>query len=396
MGSVRIHWAFMRVPARVLVLFSLYGLLAAPTPSRTAHAQGRSGVGARFEYLRGAGAERCPDRESLVKQVTVRLGFDPFTGGEGGRVRCEIVGADGGLRSRIETWDGAGRPTGTRSLTSQRNDCDDLVPALVLVVALASGHPLPPQPRAEEPPVVPTRVAPAPVRAAVPSSPPPPSPALPPPPPPPPRPTAPPARPPITAGPPLVAQVTPARETAPNPVARASAPPPPPSAAPPGMPVSLLVGAGALGTAGALPGPSWGALVTVGARRGAASLALQGRYDAPATQTVEGGRIRVWALSLAAVPCLHGGPFAACALVGAGMIRGSGEGVPGARTGADLWAVLGLRAAYAVPLGGTLSLMAHVDVLGAPVETVMRIGDSAVWTTPVVSGAAGLTLLARY
>jgi hypothetical protein len=58
--------------------------------------------------------------------------------------------------------------------------------------------------------------------------------------------------------------------------------------------------------------------------------------------------------------------------------------------------LVGVRAAYVVPLGGTLSLMAHADLLAAPVETVMRIGDSAVWATPVVSGAAGLTLLARY
>jgi len=313
-----------------------------------------------------------------MTQMTTRLGFDPFSGREGGRVRCEIAGSAGGLRSLIETWDAAGRSTGIRSLTSQRTDCQDLVPALVLVVTLGSRPPAPAPPqRPAVTPVTPVRVTPPTARAAVAEAPfpapPAPSPA------------------PVAAAPPVASPVV-ARDAPTMAVARTSqAPTPAPSA-----PVSLLLGAGALGTAGAVPAPSWGALVTVGARRGRYSLSLQGRYDAPATEAVEGGRIRVWALSLAGVPCRHAGGLAGCAIAGAGIIRGSGEGVPGARSGADLWAVVGVRVAYAVPLGETLSLVGHADLLGAPLQTVMRIGDSAVWTTPVLSGAAGLTVLARY
>lgn len=162
-------------------------------------------------------------------------------------------------------------------------------------------------------------------------------------------------------------------------------------------PVSFLVGAGAIGTAGVLPRPSWGAVVTAGARWGVAALSLEGRYDAPASVTVEeGGRIRVWTASLAAVPCLHVGPLAGCAIAGAGIIRGAGVAVPAARTDVGPWALFGLRAAYHLSLGRTLVLKAHADLLAAPVETRMSLGESAVWATPLVSGAAGLTLLAVY
>jgi hypothetical protein len=161
--------------------------------------------------------------------------------------------------------------------------------------------------------------------------------------------------------------------------------------------VSFLVGAGAIGTAGALPGPSWAAIVSAGARRGIGSLSLEGRADAPSSVSIDdGGRIRVWMASLAAVPCLHLGPFAGCAVAGAGIIRGAGLSVPAARTDLGPWALLGLRAAAHVPLGRTLLLQAHADLLAAPVKTQMSLGDSAVWTTPLLSGAAGLTLLALY
>src|SRR6185503_20826227 len=80
----------------------------------------------RFEYVRGAGAERCPDREALLTGIKARLGYDPFDERGVERVRCEIAGTAGGLRSRVETWDKAGRSTGARSLTSPRSDCSDL------------------------------------------------------------------------------------------------------------------------------------------------------------------------------------------------------------------------------------------------------------------------------
>jgi len=163
-------------------------------------------------------------------------------------------------------------------------------------------------------------------------------------------------------------------------VARAA---PPPAPSPRAKPVSFLMGAGAIGSAGALPAPSWGALVTAGARLGVSSLSLEGRYDAPSYLAVDqGGRIRVWMASLAAVPCLHLARLAGCAIAGAGIIRGAGLAVPDARTAVGPWALVGLRAAYHQPLGRTLLLKVHADLVAAPVETQMRLGNDAGWTTP--------------
>src|SRR5687767_254078 len=120
---------------------AVFGLIAIQAAAVGARAQSPAATPIRFEYIRGTGAELCPDRAVVLTGIRARLGHDPF-GDEGGvRVRCEIAGNAGGLRARVETWDRAGRSTGTRSLTSPRSDCSDLAEALLLVLTLASGPP---------------------------------------------------------------------------------------------------------------------------------------------------------------------------------------------------------------------------------------------------------------
>jgi hypothetical protein len=156
-----------------------------------------------------------------------------------------------------------------------------------------------------------------------------------------------------------------------------------------------MLGLGALGTAGALPDPSWGVTATAGLRWGLRSLAVEGRYDAPVSVAVGTGSVSLWIASLSVVPCLHHNLFAACALVGGGVIRGAAHDVPAARTGLTAWMAVGARAAWRIPVTRGSALGLHLDILAQPAETEVRIGDTQVWTTPRLSGALGLSWLAE-
>jgi hypothetical protein len=153
-------------------------------------------------------------------------------------------------------------------------------------------------------------------------------------------------------------------------------------------------GAGVIGTAGAAPGLSWGATVFAGVRWGALSVAVEPRIDVPASTDVPaGGRISVLTASGAATPCVHAGGLAGCAVVAAGIVRGRGQDVLNARAASAPWLALGGRAAWELRLGASFVLRLHADVLAIPIQTVVRVGDEAVWRTPRASLALGVAAM---
>lgn len=374
---------------RLLTALAVCQTICVPR-SRAADAPDEAAAGgvalqtAQLEYFRGPGAQRCPDRDEVVKAIAGRLGFNPF-GAHGDRiVRCEVVRDEPGLRAIIEARDAAGRVTGTRILRSPRQDCSELGPALTLVLGLAAGKPTDwgATPQSTTPTTTPatatTVVKPGP--AATPTK---------------------------------AATAAGAVDAASRPIARpsevaAAARRPDPGQRPTEVTTvvadapaasdssrpAVLVAAGALATLGALPSASWGVLASGGLGWRRLSVSLEGRYDAPADRGVDSGVVSLWAASLSAVPCLHHGRWAACALAGVSLLRGVGREVPGARTGLTAGLQTGARVAFhlgrAAGARGS-ALRVHADVLAHPVDTTVQIGDAAVWTTPRLSGALGFS-----
>lgn len=170
-------------------------------------------------------------------------------------------------------------------------------------------------------------------------------------------------------------------------------PSPPPAPSPP-VPLRLGIGLGvhlALGTA---PSPAPGLDLGVRLRRGAWSVALEGRWDRssagltfPSHGLVE---LRSQLVTGTLVPCIHAWFLHGCALVGAGVRQitvtapeGSSDSVSRA-IGA-----LGLRLGAEARLGPSLAAQLAVDLAMPLVSTPYRIGEPSswhdAWTPPPVS-----------
>ncbi|HRI54361.1 MAG TPA: hypothetical protein PLW65_29685, partial [Pseudomonadota bacterium] len=153
-------------------------LLALTWQLAAAHAETQA---VRLLYTRGEGAAGCPDEQTLRESAAARLGYDPFRAEAPSAVSAVLTRGPRGLRAVVELRDASGRVTGSRLLTTARNDCQELASAMVLAICIAvdpfvlSRPALP-----SEPPVTPP---PSPTPASSPAPPPcPVCPACPPPP----------------------------------------------------------------------------------------------------------------------------------------------------------------------------------------------------------------------
>src|SRR5579871_316395 len=305
----------------------------------------------RLEYARGEGAISCPDARAFAEAVAGRLGYEPFDPAAARRVDVTIGRRERGFEARIQMVDGGGAPTAERQFSSRAGDCAELAATTELDC----------------------RSAVDPFRAAAPAP-------------------APPAAPAIEAAPAPPPPAAPVAElpAVPAVVARAApvlAPPPPRPAVP-------EAGVAVVGAVGAAPAAALGFEVRIGVRRGALSLALEGRADLPASTPLAMGDVSAWLLAGSLVPCAHWRAFAACALATAGALRAVGHGLVDARQVTDPWIALGARLGARVPLHGSVSFEAHLDAVAPLVQTELKVGDAAVWSTPAVAlaAAAGLAV----
>lgn len=130
---------------------------------------------ARLAWVRGDGAERCPDTAAMAARVVALLqGADPFRGAPAHSVEAAIERDDDGWHARIYDRDTTGALVGARAFDADEPDCDGVAQASALSIALALNHgALPPAPTPVAPtpvtppatPVVPP-AAPAPMRAS--------------------------------------------------------------------------------------------------------------------------------------------------------------------------------------------------------------------------------------
>jgi hypothetical protein len=293
--------------------------------------------------------EGCPGAEALRAQVERRLGPGTLDDGAARGVRAGIRRTDGALTGTVTLVAADGRVAGERRLEAAPGECGELVKAMALAISIAAD---PLQALAPEPPEPP---------------PPEPPPAVEPPPPPEP--------PPLTLAAPPIPDV------------------PAPSPAPPGLDlVVALGGAVSLGTAPAL---APGLTLEVGARSGWWSVAAEARGDLPAGEEVAGGEVRATLLAGTLVPCAHAGPWAACALATAGLLRGEGVDFEDTFRVDAPYLAGGLRGLAEWPLNEALGLRFWADLRAPITRVTLRVDDDVVWKSPRISTGFGFGVTGR-
>ena len=168
------------------------------------------------------------------------------------------------------------------------------------------------------------------------------------------------------------------------------------------VPVVFEVRLGGLGAVGSTPSAAVGGSVQASVRRGSFSLGLEARGDLASTTTVvlqrraESEQFDTSLLMGSLVPCASRGVLEGCALLSAGVIRASARDLQMPQQVSAPYLAVGARVGLEIPLGSNLSAGIHGDVLAPTTETVLRVSGQAVWTSPAISGALGLTMGARF
>jgi hypothetical protein len=288
----------------------------------------------RLVYLRGPGAA-CDDEASLRAAVVAELHEDPFIEPARFAVTARLSRVGSRLRAKIilEAFDG--RKLGTRELDGR--DCEELVPAMAWVIALATGpliHPAVALPEVDMTQAVEPTRPPAPVGIATP---------------------------------------LPALEVV----------PPRPSS----RRLFWLVGVGEVaainaGAAIATPGFS----LSVAAVVPHFSMGLEFRGDLPTVARTSAGLISTYRLTGMLVPCGRYRILAACALAAFGVDSASFYG-------SAFYAALGGRLAVELPVYRHLWIRVHGDVLASLTNLSFY---SAIERFYRVSGALGWALLLQF
>lgn len=117
----------------------------------------------RLAWVRGSGADACPDAPRIARDVSTRLGHDPFSPDADRSIEAVVARELGMLVIRIFVRGPAGQPAGDREISTAAPDCEALADAAALAIALvidpaarmapAATLPPPPEPTIPPPPV---------------------------------------------------------------------------------------------------------------------------------------------------------------------------------------------------------------------------------------------------
>ncbi|WP_437715213.1 hypothetical protein WMF45_01580 [Sorangium sp. So ce448] len=305
----------------------------------------------RLEFIRGPGAEECPD-EPFLRAETVRAmgGVDPYDAEAAFTMTASIERRRGKLAASMFLRDGDGHGRWFDGFSAY-DDCKVLVTAMALSIAVllddAAELPAPPG-------------APA-------------KPASPPAPPSPPR-TAPPVRaPPRSRASPVV-----------------------------GERFSWVAGLGAVAGLGMTPGVAGGPALSFGARWPAWSVALEVRGLASLSGNVEAVGMSVSTLTTDVVFCLERRSLFACGLAEFGILQAAPTVPLNATSRLNLHAGFGARAGMEWPLSENLSARAHADVVHPVAGAAILRHPGApeperpVWSAPALAVALGIGLQASF
>jgi len=334
----------------------------------------RAGESTRLAYVRGQGAERCPDEKALRLAVLVRLGYDPFVAWAPKTVHAEVAREGSKLRARVYVADSDGRARGSRELFAPADECDKLLAAAALAISIAidpmgagAGPPPTTSVSSMENETSPNETSPvvARDRRSMASS-------------------APPVadeRPPVALARP---EATP-REEEDHTLRRDTS-------------ARWFGGLGTMVTSGSSPGPA--AAVAVFARLGwdVGSLAIEGRYHLPASEesSTRRGAVEARLYLVSLEPCLKFSPWSVCGLATVGSLQAAGEKIGLPLQQSTLYWGIGGRAALELVIIDPLFMRAHVDLVGNATRTTLAIEGAEIWRAPALAAAAGIDVVARF
>ncbi len=331
---------------------------------------------ARLTYVRGAGAERCPDEAALRGAVAVRLGYDPFRADGSLQIAATLERASRGLVARVDVRGADGQPRGTRELSGSATDCAALASAMTLALSIAID------------PMHLTRATPPATGTT-----------------------------PVSAGP--AAPPTPDARPEPRSVSASGSASTASTASPDVRPASprpvrhwdAVLRVGGVFSIATEPSLTGGLVVGVEARASIASLGIEVRGDVPGATSGNFGE-RVWATIIhgALVPCLRltFDPVAlrACGVASLGVLIGGADGVNEPRRDVTPHSMLGARIGVDVRLSERVEIGVQGDMLGVPTVTTLYVveqsgsgevlGRQRIWATPLFAGTLGVTIGLRF
>lgn len=317
----------------------------------------QGGESSRLQYVRREGAEQCPDESAFRLAVAARLGYDPFVAWAMNTIVVTVAGRADGLHAQIYLADAAGRAHGSRELSSPIGDCTQLLSAAALAVSIAL-DPMGVEAAKAQPKHGDSDVAPQ-------------------------------------ASPEVSSSVSRAEsphasptDTAPHETSKLQAPDE--------HPTSFDLGVGSQLATGVAPALALGWTASVRLRLDGRSLALQGRYDLPASAMVpDGGAVtsHLWLLSLE--PCQRWTRLWICGLAQLGSLRASGGAIANPMAESTLYAGAGGRIATELLPSEWLFLRMHVDLLGNLTRTILELRNAEAWRAPPLAAAVGIDAQAR-
>ncbi|HMI87824.1 MAG TPA: hypothetical protein VK550_27265 [Polyangiaceae bacterium] len=319
----------------------------------------------RLSYVRGSGAEECPDERALRLAVAIRLGYDPFVAWANKTIHAQVARDGSKLRARVYLAGEDGRARGSRELVGSLDDCDHLIAALSLAISIAIDPMSANRPSESPSDVASLEAAPESTEredaAAVP------------------RPAIDDERQrPAGADDVRVAPLAPAPK-------RADA-----------SPLRWYAGLGGKVSKGTAPDYATGVAAFARLQMGISSMGLEARYDLPAgvSATSRGGIVRSTLVLLSIEPCLWVRSFAFCGLASVGSLSGSGLGVASPQEQSALYFGAGGRAAFELPVAKLLSIRLHADLVSNLTRVTLRINEENAWQAPPLAGSAGLDAVA--
>jgi len=137
-------------------------------------------------------------------------------------------------------------------------------------------------------------------------------------------------------------------------------------------------------------------LIGLRLRRGATSLEGELRLDAPSERLLKGmGTIGMFRTQASISPCLHVTSFAACGVLSAGTVRGSGIGLTEARTVYTPLVSAGFRLAWERSITERMAVRLYGEIDTVLTTTTFDVDNMPVWTSPRLEGSLGIGFLAH-